>query len=75
MLFVRSGIYPTKEKQGKQGKGLKLLCPNQILQRLPIALAKVKTSNTSENLLNGTDKPYIICSEQKKLLKQYATIK
>ena len=31
---------------------LKILSPKQMLQRLPIALAQVKASNTSENLLN-----------------------
>ena len=35
-----------------QGKGLKILTPKQMLQGLPIALAQVKASNTSENLLN-----------------------
>ena len=34
----------------KHGK-LKLLTTKQMLQRLPIALAQVKTGNTSENLL------------------------
>ena len=29
-----------------------MLSPEQILQRLPIALAQVKADNTSENLLN-----------------------
>ena len=33
-------------------KQLKILTPNQILQRLPIAFAQVKAGNTSENLLN-----------------------
>ena len=31
---------------------LKVLTPKQILQKLSIALAQVKASNTSENLLN-----------------------
>ena len=31
---------------------LKILTPKQMCQRLPIALAQVKTGNTSENLLN-----------------------
>ena len=31
---------------------LKILTPNQMLQRLPIALAQVKAGNTFENLLN-----------------------
>ena len=36
----------------QKGKGLKILSPKQILQRLPISLAQVKAGNTSENLLN-----------------------
>ena len=35
-----------------EGKGLKILTPKQMLQRLPIALAQVKAGNNSENLLN-----------------------
>ena len=35
-----------------EGKGLKILTPKQMLQRLPIALAQVKAVNNSENLLN-----------------------
>ena len=34
------------------GEGLKILTPNQMLQRLPITLAQAKTGNTYENLLN-----------------------
>ena len=34
------------------GKGLKILTPKQMLQRLPIALAQVKAGNNSENVLN-----------------------
>ena len=36
----------------KYGRGLKLLSPKQMLQRLPTAFAQVKASNNSENLLN-----------------------
>ena len=32
--------------------GLKILTPNQMLNRLPIALAQVKAGNNSESLLN-----------------------
>ena len=34
------------------GKGLKILPPNQMLKRLPIALAQIKAGNNSESLLN-----------------------
>ena len=36
----------------KHGKGLKILTPKQMFQRLPIALPQVKAGNTSENPLN-----------------------
>ena len=42
-----------KSKQNKtEGKGLKILTPKQMLQRLPIALAQVKAGNNSGSLLN-----------------------
>ena len=36
----------------KQGTGLKILTPKEMLQRLPIALAQIKAGNSSESLLN-----------------------
>ena len=39
-------------KNETEGKGLKILTPKQMLQRLPIALAQVKAGNNSESLLN-----------------------
>ena len=36
----------------KYGKGLKIMIPKQMCQRLKIALAQVKADNTSENVLN-----------------------
>ena len=48
----RSGIFHRLEKSQK-GEGLKILKPNQMLKRLPIALAQVKAVNNSESLLNG----------------------
>ena len=38
--------------RAKRGTELKILTSKQILQRLPIALAQVKSGNNSENLLN-----------------------
>ena len=40
------------KKAEKVGKGLKILTPNQMLKRLPIALAQIKAGNNSESLLN-----------------------
>ena len=36
----------------QEGTGIKILTPNQMLKRLPIALAQVKAGNNSESLLN-----------------------
>ena len=36
----------------QEGTGLKILTPNQMFKRLPIALAQIKAGNNSESLLN-----------------------
>ena len=43
--------YDAKQNE-TEGKGLKILTPKQMLQRLPIALAQVKAGYNSESLLN-----------------------
>ena len=43
--------YDARNNETK-GTGLKILTPKQMLQRLPIALARVKATNNSESLLN-----------------------
>ena len=43
--------YDTR-KDKSEGKGLKILTPKQMFQRLPIALSQVKAGNNSEGLLN-----------------------
>ena len=45
-----------------------------MIQRFPIVLAEVKACDTSENLLNESNKSYILCIEEKKQLKMYTTI-
>ena len=39
-------------RQAKKGEGLKILTPNQMLKRLPIALAQINAGNNSESLSN-----------------------
>ena len=48
--LVLDATYKSKQNETKR-KGLKILTPKQMLQRLPIALAQVKASNTA-SLLN-----------------------
>ena len=53
MVFkaFESGIF-SRSKESQQCEGLKILTPNQMLKRLPIALAQIKAGNNSESLLN-----------------------
>ena len=46
-----SGIF-SRPKESQQVEGLKILTSNQMLKRLPIALAQIKAGNNSESLLN-----------------------
>ena len=39
-------------EQNQQGEGIKILTPNQMLNRLPIALAQLKAGNNSNKLKN-----------------------
>ena len=41
---------PTGEESATEGKGLKILTPNQMLSTLPIALAQLKAGNNLEKL-------------------------
>ena len=47
----QSGIFQVS-KESQVGEGRKILTPNQMIKRLPIALAQVKAGNNSESLLN-----------------------
>ena len=66
MIDLRNAVIPENENnvinviekilrfnKQENGKGPKTLTFKQILQRLPIAFAQVKTGNTSKSLLNG----------------------
>ena len=46
--FVERILYVNQLNQS--GRGLKILTPNQMLSRLPISLAQLKTGNNSEKL-------------------------
>ena len=59
-----------KSKQNEtKGKGLKILTPKQILQRLPISLAQVKAGNNSECLLKEIRKIVYSLYQSKKITK------
>ena len=39
-------------EQNQQGKGIKILTPNQMLSRLPVSLAQLQAGNNSNKLKN-----------------------
>ena len=54
----------------KQGTGLKIFTPKQMLQRLTIALGQVKAGNNSENLWNEIRKIVYSLYQSKKNIKK-----
>ena len=53
IIFKDYSIFLSKtQHKAKYGRGLKILTPKQMLQRLPIALGQVQAGSTSENLLS-----------------------
>ena len=58
----------------QEGTGLKILTSNQMLKRLPRALAQIKAGNNSESLLNEIRQIVYYLYRSKKLLKCCTTI-
>ena len=74
-FFRDYSILLSKAKyKAKHEKGLIILSPKQMVQRLPIALAQVNAGNTSENVLNQIRQIINYLIEQNKLRKKYTTI-
>ena len=66
MLNIVNNILNFNE-QNRQGNGLKLLTPNQMLSRLPISLGQLNPGNNSKKLKNEKDNYCILCTDQKHL--------
>ena len=49
-ISIVEKLFNFNKKQ--KGERLKMITPKQMLERLPIALAQVKSDTTCENLLN-----------------------
>ena len=58
-----------EEMINQQGKGLKILSPDQMLSRLPIILAQLKAGNNSQKLKNEIRKLLYSLYCSKKLTK------
>ena len=58
------------ERRNIEGKGLKILTPDQMLSRLPITLAQLKAGNNSQKLKNEIRQLLYSLYRSKKLTKQ-----
>ena len=57
-----------------EGKGLKILTPNQMLSRLPITLAQLKAGNNSDKLKMKLGNYCILCTDQKNLQNKFIKV-
>ena len=69
LTAFKSGIFQVS-KESQEGTGLKILTPNQMLKRLPIALAQVKAGNNSEILLNEIRQIVYLLYRSKEITKK-----
>ena len=60
-----------KAKNKTSVKGLKILTPKQLLQKLAIALAQLKAGNNSKSLLNETRQIIYSLYQSKEITKKY----
>ena len=58
------------ERRNQQGKGLKILTPDQMLSRLPFNLVQLKAGNNSQKLINETRQLLYSLYHSKKLTKE-----
>ena len=56
--------------KSKQGTGVKILTPNQMLKRLPIALAQIKAGKNLECLLNEIRQIVYYLYQSKEIIKK-----
>ena len=70
MLEIFNYLGETFNGPTTEGKGLKILTPNQMLSRLPIDLAQLKAGNNSEKIKNEIRQLLYSLYRSKKLTKQ-----
>ena len=70
LKIVKEVLDFNKKIPKQQGLGLKILTPNQMLARLPIALAQLKAGNNSEKLKNKIRQLLYSLYRSEKLTKQ-----
>ena len=66
----QSGIFSKSRESQQEGEGLKILTLDQMLKRLPIALAQIKAVNNSESLLNEIRQIVYTLYQSKKITRK-----
>ena len=66
----QSGIFPRSKESQQEGEELKILTPNQMLKKLPMALAQVKAGNNSDSLLNELRQIFYSLYRSKEITKK-----
>ena len=69
ILKIFERILEFNKEIQKQGLGLKILTPHQMLSRLPISLAQLNAGNNSEKLKNGIRQSLYSLNRSKRLTK------
>ena len=70
MVEIVEDILKFNEQQQQSGKGLKILAPNQMFNRLPIALAQLKAGKKSNKLKNEIRQPLYSLYRSKNMTEQ-----
>ena len=60
-----------KKRRNQQGKGLKILTPNQMLGRLPISFVQLNAENNSEKLKDEIRQLFYSLCRRNSLAKQF----
>ena len=69
-ISVNEESFMNEVNNQQKGKGLKILTPKQMLQRLLMPLAQVKAGNTSESLLNEIRQIVYLLYQSKEITKK-----
>ena len=69
-ISVNEESFMNEVNNQQKGKGLKILTPKQMLQRLLMPLARVKIGNTSESLLNEIRQIVYLLYQSKEITKK-----
>ena len=72
--WLMPSVSPLEVDEVKEGKGLKVLTPKKLLNRLAIVLAQIKSGNNLYKLTNQIRQILYLCISIINLLKKFKAI-